>query len=45
LLQPSEGIAWRLKCGYDVLHCCFKKTLHVADPTRGAKNWSYVHGP
>ena len=45
LIQPYERLVWQLRCGHDVLHCRFSNTYHLADVSRGALNWSYVHGP
>ena len=45
LLLPVEGITLRLKCGYDLIHCSLKGTLHLADNSRNTCNWSRVHGP
>jgi hypothetical protein len=45
LYLPHEHLALKMRCGFDILHCSFKSTYHVADSTRGLSNWSYVHGP
>ena len=45
LLLPLEGITIEIKCGYDLIHCSLKKTLHLADTSRNTCNWSRVHGP
>ena len=45
LIQPYERLVWKLRCGRDVLHCCFSNTYHLADVSHGQSNWSYVHGP
>ena len=45
LVLPLEGITLKVKCGYDIMHCCLTHTLHLADNTRNSCNWSKVHGP
>ena len=45
LILPLEGITLKLKCGYDIMHCCLTHTLHLADNIRNTCNWSKVHGP
>ena len=45
LLLPLEGITIQMKCGYDILHCSLKNTLHLADNSRNTCNWTRVHGP
>ena len=45
LVLPLEGITLKIECGYDIVHCCLKDTLHLADNTRNSCNWSKVHGP
>ena len=45
LLLPLEGLTIKIKCGYDLMHCSLKSTLHLADNTRNSCNWSRVHGP
>ena len=45
LLLPLEGLTIELRCGYDILHCSLKRTLHLADNFRNTCNWSRVHGP
>ena len=44
-LLPLEGVTIQIQCGYDLLHCSLKSTLHLADNTRNTCNWSKVHGP
>ena len=45
LLLPLEGVTIKVKCGYDLIHCSLKSTLHLADNSRNTCNWSRVHGP
>ena len=45
LLFPLEGITIEMSCGYDLMHCSLKSTLHLADNTRNTINWTRVHGP
>ena len=45
LLLPLEGVTIKIQCGYDLIHCSLKSTLHLADNTRNTCNWSRVHGP
>ena len=45
LLLPLEGLTIKVLCGYDLIHCCLKSTLHLADNTRNTCNWTKVHGP
>ena len=45
LLLPLEGVTLKIKCGFDIVHCSLKKTLHLADNSRNTCNWSRVHGP
>ena len=45
LLLPLEGLTIELSCGYDLIHCSLKSTLHLADNTRNTINWTRVHGP
>ena len=45
LILPLDGITLKIKCGFDIMHCSLKHTLHLADNTRNSCNWSKVHGP
>ena len=45
LIFPIDGITLKIRCGYDVVHCGLKQTVHLADNTRNSCNWSMVHGP
>ena len=45
LVLPLEGVTLKIKCGYDIMHCSLKDTLHLADNSRNSCNWSKVHGP
>ena len=45
VIFPLDGVTLKLKCGQDIVHCCLKKTMHLADNTRNTCNWSRVHGP
>ena len=45
LLLPLEGVTIKIQCGYDLIHCSLKSTLHLADNSRNTCNWSRVHGP
>ena len=45
LLLPLEGMTLKMLCGYDLIHCCLKSTVHLADNTRNTCNWTKVHGP
>ena len=45
LLLPMEGITLKMRCGYDLIHCRLKSTVHLADKTRNTCNWTRVHGP
>ena len=45
LILPLDCITLKLECGYDIMHCSLKDTLHLADSTRNSCNWSKVHGP
>ena len=45
LLLPLEGVTIKIKCGFDIIHCSLKKTIHLADNSRNTCNWSRVHGP
>ena len=41
---PIEGITIEIQCGFNLIHCCLKRTVHLADNTRNTCNWSRVHG-
>ena len=45
LILPLEGITFKIRCGYDIIHCSLKNTIHVADNSRNTCCWSKVHGP
>ena len=45
LVLPLEGVTVKIDCGFDLLHCKLKSTLHLADNSRNTCNWSRVHGP
>ena len=45
LLLPLEGVTIKLRCGFDIVHCSLKKTVHLADNSRNTCNWSRVHDP
>ena len=45
LLLPLEGVTLKIKCGFDIVHCSLRKTVHLADNSRNTCNWSKVHGP
>ena len=45
LLLPLEGLTLKMLCGYDLVHCCLKSTVHLADNSRNTCNWTKVHGP
>ena len=45
LILPLEGVTIKIQCGYDLIHCSLKSTLHLADNSRNTCNWSRVHGP
>jgi len=39
------GLCIRVRCGLDSVHCRLRSTMHAADWSRNAHNWSWVHGP
>ena len=45
LILPLEGFTLKMLCGYDLVHCRLKSTVHLADNTRNTCNWTKVHGP
>jgi hypothetical protein len=45
LCFPIDGLAIKIRCGKDVIHCCLKQTIHLPDNSRNHSNWSKVQGP
>ena len=45
LIFPLYGFTIQMLCGYSVLHCSLRNTVHLPDRSRSMSNWSKVHGP